>query len=147
MPSGNWHDGVTYASRAPRVCPASTTMPSASTGTEMTSALAAVQARRARPCTGIFHPRLVTRIEQHVRNEIEATLRAGHDLHLVRFAAGAARLHLLRNRHAQCTQSGELRIIALRGFERTQALARELRPDAMRKQIERRSPEPERTSR
>ena len=92
----------------------------------------------------IFHPCRVAGIEQHVRDQVEAALRAHHHLDLVGIASGAARLHLLCDRLAKLTQPRELRVVELRQLQCTQDFARDLRPGAPREQIERRSPQPER---
>ena len=62
----------------------------------------AAEERTARTgVTGIFQPRLVAHIEEHAKDQIEAVLRTGDDVHLRRIATSAACLHLLGDRFAR----------------------------------------------
>ena len=101
MPSGNWQEGVTYASRASRAGLRVDYHALRVDRPGITLALAASKRAARTRVTGILHPRFVAGIEQHVRNEVKAALRSHHHLHLVRVAARATRLHLLGDCLAQ----------------------------------------------
>ena len=123
-----WRDvGQPRAAGARR--PASTSRPSASTGTGTTRAPAATSRRRARRCNPGSSSQAMSPGSSSTRAEdVEAGLRAGHDQHLPGEAAQAARaLDVVGDRRPQGLARAVIEVL---GADRPQRPQRQRRPQA-----------------